>query len=243
MKITVPLVVAALIGCASAIAAPNEAVQVPTPTSIGIGSETNPPAIEDTNTVALKDLMSSNNIVTNTIGTILVKVSPTLWVGKYEVTQKEYSQVAGSNPSAFKGDDKPVDSVSWNDAMAFCQKLTDQERDQLPAGYGYSLPTETQWQMLAANVDIKDAVMKLNGDRNTTSHVGSLGPSPAGLYDLRGNVMEWCYDSANPASKVLRGGAWDTFVEPSARLEFRNWAPADEKKNDYGFRIVLETGQ
>jgi len=193
--------------------------------------------------VLLKDLMTSNNVVTNTIGTILVKISPTLWVGKYEVTQKEYTALGGGNPSAFPGDNKPVDSVTWNEAMNFCQKLTDKEREQLPAGFGYAIPTENQWQALAANLPLSDAVMKINGDRSSTESVGSLAPSSQGLYDLRGNVMEWCLDSADPNSfRVLRGGSWNTWIEPSTRVEFRNYAPADEKKNEYGFRLVLESG-
>jgi len=240
MKMIVPLMAVAMTLCFNARAG-NEAVLVSPPEPV-VAPSASPAMVQDTNAVPLKSLMSSNNIVTNTIGTILIKISPTLWVGRYEVTQKEYQKLAGSNPSLFKGDNRPVDTVSWNEAMAFCQRLTDKEREELPTGYGYAMPTEAQWQALAANVDLKNAVMKLNGDRNTTAAVGSLAPSSQGLYDLRGNVMEWCLDSGNPASKVLRGGAWDTWVEPSSRLEFRNWAPADEKKSDYGFRLVLETG-
>jgi formylglycine-generating enzyme required for sulfatase activity len=202
---------------------------------------TNSPANPGTNTVPLKELMASNNIVTNTVGTVLIKLSPTLWAGVYEVTQKEYQGVAGKNPSAFSGDDHPVDTVSWNDAVNFCRQLTITEKDQLPDGFTYSLPTEKQWEMLVAGASLKDAVMKLNGDHSSTAPVGSLGANGLGLYDTRGNVMEWCLDSANPMVHVLRGGAWDTAVEPSSRLEFRNYVQTpDEKKNDYGFRIVLE---
>jgi formylglycine-generating enzyme required for sulfatase activity len=193
---------------------------------------------------ALKDLMSSNNIVTNTVGVVLVKVSSDLWAGKYEVTQEAYQKVAHDNPSAFKGGQNPVDSVSWNDAMAFCQKLTAKERSakELPDGYAYTLPTEAQWQMLAGDASLKDAVMALNGNsHSSTSPVGSLGPNSLGLYDTRGNVMEWCLDSHDPSYRVLRGGAWDTALEVNSRLEFRWYSTSlDEKKNSYGFRIVLE---
>jgi formylglycine-generating enzyme required for sulfatase activity len=192
----------------------------------------------------LKDLMSQNNVVTNTVGIVLVKISSGLWAGKYEVTQKAYQKVTGGNPSAFGGDDRPVDSVSWNDAMDFCKKLTTKEQaaDQLPDGYAYSLPTEDQWGTLVADASLDDAVMSLPPNRrSSTEPVGSLKPNSLGLYDMRGNVMEWCLDSHDPKSyRVLRGGAWDTFVEPSSRIEFRNYAQPNDKKNDYGFRVVLE---
>jgi formylglycine-generating enzyme required for sulfatase activity len=192
----------------------------------------------------LKDLMATNDVVTNTVGVVLVKISPGLWAGKFEVTQKTYEKVMGGNPSAFGGGDSPVDSVSWNDAMDFCKKLTakEQDADQLPHGYAYSLPTENQWVKLAGDASLSDAVTSLPPNQHSsTEPVGSLKPNSLGLYDMRGNVMEWCLDSHDPKSyRVLRGGAWDSFVEPSLRIEFRNYAKPDDKKNDYGFRIVLQ---
>ena len=70
------------------------------------------------------------------------------WLGKYEVTQAQYQAVMGKNPSYFKGDDLPVECVSWDDAANFCAKLTEIERaaGRLPAGYEYVLPTEAQWE-------------------------------------------------------------------------------------------------
>jgi hypothetical protein len=83
----------------------------------------------NTNTApTLKDLMDASDQVTNTAGMVLVKISPSLWAGMYEVTQDAYQQVMGSNPSAFPGPDHPVDSVTWNNAMAFCKKLTETEQ-------------------------------------------------------------------------------------------------------------------
>jgi formylglycine-generating enzyme required for sulfatase activity len=222
-------------------AATNDVTANVSPNTTGISTNTTV-EMEETNVVPLKDLMSSNNIVTNTVGVVLVKISPTLWAGKYEVTQKEYQKVVGGNPSAFPGENHPVDSVTWNDAMAFCQKLTIKELKELPDGFGYTLPTESQWEMLAADASLKDAVMKLNGNRSSTASVGSLGPNNLGLYDTRGNIMEWCLDSHDSSYHVLRGGAWDTLDEPSSRLVFRNYAQnPDEMKNDYGFRVVLES--
>lgn len=192
----------------------------------------------------LKDLMATNDVVTNTVGVVLVKISPGLWAGRFEVTQEAYAKIMGGNPSAFGGSDRPVDSVSWNDAMDFCKKLTakEQNTDQLPDGYAYSLPTEDQWVKLAGDASLSDAVMSLPPNRrSSTEPVGSLKPNSLGLYDTRGNVMEWCLDSHNPAAyRVLRGGAWDTFAEPSSRIVFRNYAQPDDRKNDYGFRVVLQ---
>lgn len=197
----------------------------------------------DTNAPTLKELMASNNIVTNTVGVVLVKISPKLWAGKYEITQDAYQKVMGSNPSAFQGGDHPVDSVTWNDAMAFCNKLTDKEQtaDELPDGWIYTLPTQTQWEQLADNASLDDAVMSMSMPRrSSTAPVGSLGANSLGLYDTRGNVMEWCLDPQDKPYHVLRGGAWDTYIDINARLEFREYCAPDKTKNDYGFRVVLE---
>jgi formylglycine-generating enzyme required for sulfatase activity len=159
------------------------------------------------------------------------------------VTQDPYQKVMGSNPSAFPGDNNPVDSVNWNDAMAFCKKLTDQEQtaNQLPKGYQYSLPTQQEWERLVDDASLNDAVTSLNSQRrNSTAAVGSLGANSLGLYDMRGNVMEWCLDPQDKPYRVLRGGAWDTFIEINARTVFREYSTPDKAKNDYGFRVVLE---
>jgi len=190
----------------------------------------------------LLELMASNNVVTNTIGIVLIKISPTLWAGKYEVTQTAYKKLTGSNPSAFVGSQNPVDSVSWNDAVSFCDKLTSREKtsSELPKGFSYTLPTEAQWVSLMSDASLKDAVMKLNGTASSsTAPVGSLGANSLGLYDTRGNVMEWVLDSHDPAARILKGGAWDTFIEINARPEFQWRVAPDDKKNFYGFRVIL----
>lgn len=199
----------------------------------------------DTNTPpTLKELMAASSQVTNTVGIVLVKISPTRWAGMYEVTQEAYQKVRGGNPSAFQGGNHPVDSVNWNDTMAFCEKLTEKEQKagELPKGYVYTLPTESQWEQFVGNASLSDAVMSLSMPRrSSTEPVGSLGPNSLGLYDTRGNVMEFCLDSHDPTRyRVLRGGAWDTLDEPSSRIDFRKYATPDEKKNDYGFRVMLE---
>lgn len=202
------------------------------------------PSDNDTNTPpTLKELMAESSQVTNTVGIVLKKISSTLWAGKYEVTQDAYQKVMGSNPSAFGGGNHPVDSVTWNDAMAFCKKLTEKEQkaSELPKGYIYTLPTQTQWEQLADDASLNDAVMSLDMQRrSSTAPVGSLGANGLGLYDTRGNVMEWCLDPQDKPYHVLRGGAWDTYIEINSRLEFREYSAPDKTKNDYGFRVVLE---
>ncbi len=190
--------------------------------------------------------MTTNDVVTNTVGIVLVKISSGFWAGKYEVTQSAYEKVMDENPSAFKGGDHPVDSVSWNDATAFCSKLTEKEKSlrQLPGGYSYSLPTEEQWESLVSDASPDDAIMSLNGNfRSSTAPVGSLKPNSLGLYDTRGNVMEWCLDSHDPAYRVLHGGSWNTSAEPNSRIAFRWYAKPDDATNTFGFRVVLEQGQ
>jgi hypothetical protein len=182
---------------------------------------------------------------TNSVGMVMVKISPQFWAGKYLVTQKEYQVVTGANPSEFRGELNPVDSASWNDAVAFCSKLNTEEKKQLmlPEGFTYSLPTQAQWESLMDGATLSDAVTSEGKARSGTSPVGSLKANALGLYDTRGNVWQWCLDPQDKPFRVLRGGAWDTSLEVNLRPEFR-WYSAgpDERKNTFGFRCVLQAG-
>ena len=194
-----------------------------------------------TNKPDIKDLIKEPSF-TNSIGIIMVKISPTFWAGKYLVTQAEYEKAMRSNPSQFPGTRNPVDSISWNDALGFCAKLTENERkeEMLPEGCVYTLPTQAQWESLAAGATLENAVTSLGAPRRGTAPVGSLGPSGAGLYDIRGNVWEWCLDPDDKPFRVLKGGAWDTSLDVNLRPEFRWYSNGpDERKNSFGFRCVL----
>ncbi len=186
----------------------------------------------------LKELMAQNDQVTNTVGIVLVKISPGLWAGKFEVTQDAYQKLMHSNPSAFRGDDRPVDSVSWNDAMAFCGNADQKEKkaEELPDGYVYSLPTQDQWFMLMDDATLDHAVMSLNLQRHVPqpSRSAVWGRTSLGLYDTRGNVMEWCLDPQDKPYRVLRGGAWDTFIDINARIEFRDYSLRTKPKTTTG---------
>ncbi len=206
------------------------------------------PALAQTNTAAakpdLKELLKGDSF-TNSAGVVMVKISPTFWAGKYLVTQGDYQLVTGSNPSQFRGDRNPVDSVSWDDARSFCSSLTQMEakEEMLPEGFVYTLPTQSQWEMLMDSASLNDAVTSQNSPRSGTAPVGSLNPNALGLYDTRGNVWEWCLDPVDKPYRVLRGGAWDSFIEVNLRPEFRWYSngPADSK-NTFGFRCVLVPG-
>jgi formylglycine-generating enzyme required for sulfatase activity len=178
---------------------------------------------------------------TNSVGMELIKVGD-FWVGKLEVTQKQFQKVTGSNPSSFPGDALPVDSVSWNDAVDFCQKLTEKDiKDKkLPDGYYYTLPTEDEWESYTGDASLDDAVTSQNAPRTGTAPAGSLGPNGLGLYDTRGNVMEFCLGDGSKPYRVLRGGSWAESIEINLRKEFRFYCTPDDRKNTFGFRCVLK---
>jgi formylglycine-generating enzyme required for sulfatase activity len=177
---------------------------------------------------------------TNSVDMEFVKLSGH-WAGRYEVTQKEYQKVMGINPSSFQGAKRPVDNVSWNDAMEFCKRLTKQELEEkkLHEGFGYRLPTEAEWESLVADASLKDAVTSTGVSRSGTAGVGSRAANNLGLYDVRGNVLEFCLGDTSKAFRVLRGGSWQDRIDVNLRPVFRNWCRPDERKNTFGFRCLL----
>ena len=205
-----------------------------------------------------------------------VTISHGFWMGKYEVTQREYLAVIGSNPSGFPGDlNRPVESVSWLDATNYCAQLTQQEltAGHIPPGSHYRLPTEAEWEYAARagtstrysygdDPNLTNLVNNAWYSANSgfgTHPVGQKAPNPWGLYDMEGNVWEWCQDwygpypggfttdPQGPASnstgvKVIRGGAWDAF-EADCRSGRRLTEGDSPFITDFnlGFRVVLVT--
>jgi formylglycine-generating enzyme required for sulfatase activity len=171
--------------------------------------------------------------MTNSIGMVLVSMPSGIWVGKYEVTQKEYRQVMWSNPSQFTNDlQQPVEKVTWNAANAFCRKLTDMEHSKLSAGTVYSLPTQQQWQELAAGQKFEDLPGQAAG-RTQPAIVGQSGvPNKFGLLDVLGNVWQWCLDGGTGGEKLLKGGAFNS-------TNYELSMPPDRQMPNCGFRCVL----
>lgn len=157
------------------------------------------------------------------------------WIGKYEIQQSEYGYIMEENPSRFSGATNPVDSVSWNEANQFCQRLTAIERQagRLPEGYEYRLPTEAEWEYAAragtrtpffwgssANPDLGNFKgvypRDFNEDQDISGIYGSVkggqyNPNPWGLYDVHGNLREWTHDDWNAR---LPGGASIDYTGP-----------------------------
>ena len=179
------------------------------------------------------------------------------WLGKYEVTQGQWEAVMGNNPSIFKGTDLPVENVSWDDCQEFFKKL-----NALPevkkSGWTYRLPTELEWEyacragstggyskLADGNEITKDTLDEVawydNNSKVKTQPVGQKKPNAFGLYDMNGNVWEWCedlYRVGDPyPSRVRRGGAWDgAFWCCQSPLRERNLP--GQRFNFIGFRLA-----
>ena len=179
--------------------------------------------------------------LTSGIGMEMVWLPAGYWAGKYEVTQQEYEKVIGNNPSNYKGPRKPVEMVSWNDAMEFCQRLTENERaaGKLPKGYAYTLPTEKQWEYFVGDAQLSDAVTSEGGTRTSSANVGSKGANQFGLHDVRGNVWEWCADWYSHNERVLRGPSWFYDTPDSQAVSSRLGFTPVKRSGDAGFRCVL----
>ena len=167
-----------------------------------------------------------------------VTITKPFHLGAFEVTQEQYEKVMGKNPSYFKGPNNPVELVSWKDAVEFCRKLSQLPKEKA-AGHVYRLPTEAEWEYACragttAAYSFGDDASQLGQyawfDENsgTTTHpVGGKKPNPWGLYDMHGNVWEWCHDwhgeyPSEPVTdptgpttgsfRVYRGGGWDGYA-------------------------------
>jgi formylglycine-generating enzyme required for sulfatase activity/serine/threonine protein kinase len=184
-------------------------------------------------------------------------------MGIYEVTQEQYERVMGTNPSRFKGKQNPVEEVSWDDAEVFCRKLSELPAEKA-AGYVYRLPTEAEWEYACragttTKFSFGDSYSEL-GDfawysetANNTAHaVGQKKPNAWGLYDMHGNVWEWCADwsgaypggsvtdprgPASGSNRVLRGGSWRD-SSGNCRSAYRRDSKLGHRNLYLGFRVL-----
>jgi len=191
-----------------------------------------------------------------------VTLSQGFWLSDHEVTQSEYLSVMGSNPSFFTGDlNRPVETVSWDNAVRYCQKLTERERAAglITAQEAYRLPTEAEWEYAAragttgARHGELDAIAWWLGNSGSqTRPVKQKAPNAWGLYDMIGNVWEWCSDwyGAYPIGSVTdpigpgsgndrvdRGGGWGSGAE-RVRSAYRDGDDPGTRKT-LGFRPAL----
>ena len=193
-----------------------------------------------------------------------VTLTKGFYLGKHEVTQAQWERVMGNNPSYFKGADRPVEEVSWIDAVAFCKKLTKMERraGRLPAGMAYQLPTEAQWEYACragtttkyswgGSINLSNANYDENVDETTP--VGKYPANPWGFHDMHGNVWEWVADlygtyPAGPVTdptglasgsyRVRRGGSLYTGGTYLRSAKRSNRPPSPRYRN-LGFRVGL----
>jgi formylglycine-generating enzyme required for sulfatase activity len=183
------------------------------------------------------------------------------YIGKYAVTQAEWKKVMGGNPSYFRecGDDCPVEQVSWHDTLRFIDKL-----NRLGGENRYRLPSEAEWEYAArsggkrekyaGSADSDSVAWHFDNSDMKTHPVGSKAPNSLGLYDMSGNVFQWCLDwddknyyrsspqqdPQGPASaehRVIRGGSWRS-LQHGVRASYRLGMKPDNQNDNTGLRLV-----
>jgi len=170
------------------------------------------------------------------------------YIGKFEVTQAQWRAIMGSNPSNFKGDNLPVEMVSWNDAQEFLTRLNQQ------TGRNYRLPTEAEWEFAArggtadkfcpggctysGSNNVGNVAWYDGNSGSRTQPVGTKAPNELGIYDMSGNVWEWCQD-AEGSDRVGRGGGWSNFTLSFLSVTVRSSFSPVNRYNFLGFRVVL----
>ena len=188
-----------------------------------------------------------------------VTLTKGFWLGKYEVTQRQWQSVMGTNPSKFKDPDRPVERVSWNDCNTFIR------RANATLGGVARFPTEAEWEYacragsstpVSGNGMLMDMAWYDANSGNETHPVGRNQPNSWGFYDMHGNVLEWCYDwfgnieaqATDPRGltsgsfRVLRGGCW-FFYARDCRSAYRLKRDPNLRNAIYGFRLACSEKQ
>jgi len=194
-----------------------------------------------------------------------VRIARPFYMGKYEVTQAQWQAVMGENPSRFEdcGGDCPVEEVSWEDCQAFCRKLSTR------TGREVRLPSEAEWEYACRagtttrfSFGDSDSLLAryawfYNNSNSKTHAVGEKSPNAWGLYDMHGNVWEWCEDvwhdnyegaptdgsawtsGGDQSRRVLRGGSWNYYARRFLRSAVRLWVTPGNRDNYSGLRVVV----
>lgn len=170
-------------------------------------------------------------ITSNELPVHAVTITRPFWMSRFEVKQSDYLALMGSNPSFLLGPDRPVEQLSWFQAVAYCDALTAQEAaaGRVPTGYEYRMPTEAEWEYccragtttdwnVGTTLDCSHANFFLNGafcvshptHGGQSAAVGSYAPNAFGLHDMHGNVLEWCLDGWD-GTPYAAGAATDPF--------------------------------
>ncbi len=196
-----------------------------------------------------------------------ITISSPFFMGKYEVTQKQYETIMGVNPAQFDSDpNNPVETVSWYDSVTFCEKLStkkDLKYPKLKLKYPglklkFRLPTEAEWEYACRagstttyywGDDFDSDYAHTIEDRSSgTEKVKTSLPNAWGLYEMSGNVWEWCSDwyidpeyPSDRDFRILRGGSWSN-SQRSCGCANRNWHTPNHRYDDCGFRVVMEVG-
>lgn len=182
------------------------------------------------------------------------------YIGKYEVTQSQWKEVMGNNPSKFEGKFKPVENVNWDDVQKFIRKLNQR------TGLNYRLPTDAEWEYAArggtlskgykysGSNDIKEVAWCGHNSNDVTHDVGTKKANELGIHDMCGNIYEWINDwysvySSEPQSNpkgpetgtdhILRGGSWSNNNAIYLTIVHRFWTEHSDRTKFFGFRLAL----
>ena len=252
---------------------------VPSTKPVSPGSEPNVPGgMEVTNSIGMKlrlipagEFMMGSPTTESKRGDVetqhRVTITKPFYMGVTEVTQEQYQKVMGTNPSEFKGAQNPVETVNWGDAVEFCRKLSAMP-DEKTAGHVFRLPTEAEWEYACRAGTTTaygfgddasrsgDYGWLVDNSDSKTHPVGEKKPNAWGLYDMHGNVNEWCQDrnsgrrgdypngsatdptgAASGSFRVIRGGSWRNLAR-NCRSAARGRGKPENRGSFLGFRVL-----